>query len=662
MAKLKIDLKNLIPVAIAVLSAAVAMAAVTYVRFVHQADQFVRDYEVAWLASNEPQSADITIVTISEQTLKQFPYREPVDRKFLSDLLKKLADWKPRAIAVDVLFDQPTDPVKDDELRSTIANLSVPMVVSYVGNLDIVERGSGQDYLNAFVPPEDRVRADIGVDPFDGTARWAVPGYTEPNGAYVPGFSQGLLKKLGIDTPAEQTAIAWRGYPEKKTNLLPFRQITSDSVLNLKPAVAEKVLRPTIAGKIVLIGGDFTLTDRYRTPFATRYDGNEGKLPGIVIHAHTLDGLMSGRRPPGLGTAIDFSTAVFLALLGAVLGVTKIPLPWRIVLGTVIAGVWWLGGAALFHYTGVMLTLVTPTIAMGASMWSTEAVMGHEARQQKEFIQGVFSRYVSPKVVGELMRDPAKLTLEGERRAATFLFTDVAGFTTMSEAVTGAQLAEILNQYLDGMVQVIQRHDGLVDKFIGDAVFAMFNVPLDQPDHYERAVRCALDLDRYAEKFRAEQNAAGVPFGVTRIGVHSGQATVGNFGSHDKMEYTALGDAVNTASRLEGLNKYFGTRTCVSEVTHAECKGIPFRPMGLVIVKGKTQALGVFEPLSEERAASDYIKRYLHAYEHLEQGADDTLALFEELFAENPYDGCVEIHLERLRAGTRSPEIAMTEK
>jgi adenylate cyclase len=432
--------------------------------------------------------------------------------------------------------------------------------------------------------------------------------------------------------------------------------------VNFKPAVAEKFLKPKIAGKIVLIGADFSLTDRHRTPFATIYAGNQGILPGIVIHAHTLDGLMSGRRPPGLGMVVDFCTVVFLAALGAALGIATISLPVRIVLGIVIAAVWWVGGGALFHYTGVMLTLVTPTISMAASMWATEAVTGHEARQQKEFIQGVFSRYVSPKVVGELIRDPAKLSLEGERRAATFLFTDVAGFTTMSEAVTGSELARILNLYLDGMVRVIQHHDGMVDKFIGDAVFAIFNVPLDQPDHWERAVRCALDLDRFAEKFRAEQNAAGVPFGVTRIGVHSGMATVGNFGSHDKMEYTALGDAVNTASRLEGLNKYFGTRTCVSEVTHAECKGIPFRPMGLVIVKGKTQALGVFEPLSEERAASDYIKRYLSAYEHLEAGAEDTLALFEQLYAENPYDGCVEIHLERLRQGTLSPEIAMTEK
>ena len=376
MAKLQFDFKKLIPVAVAVLSATVAMAAVTYISFVHQADQFVRDLETAWLSRPEPQSTDITIVTISEQTLKLFPYREPVDRKFLADLLNKLAELKPRVIALDVLFDQPTDPVKDDELRSTIANLTVPLVVSYVDDLEIVERDQGQKYLDAFVPPGDRVLADIGTDPFDCTARWAEAGRTEPDGTYMPGFARGLLQKIGIDTPAEKSTIAWRGRPDRDHE--PFGQIAADSVVNFKPAVAEKFLKPKVAGKIVLIGADFSLTDRHRTPFATVYAGNQGILPGIVIHAHALDGLMTDRRPPGLGTVVDFCTAVFLAALGAALGIAPISLPVRIVLGVVIAAVWWVGGGALFHYTGVMLTLVTPTISMAASMWGTEAVTGHE--------------------------------------------------------------------------------------------------------------------------------------------------------------------------------------------------------------------------------------------------------------------------------------------
>jgi class 3 adenylate cyclase len=653
-AKLQVDFKKLIPVAIAVLSAAVAMAAATYISFIQQADQFVRDVELSELRPPEPQSTDIAIIAINEDTLKQFAYRSPVNRQFLADLLRKLEKPKPRVIGLDVLCDQASEPVGDAALKDAVATLTVPLVVSYVADQEIVDEAQ-RKFLNDCVPTGNRVMANIATDKFDRTARWIYPGETLADGSYVPGFARGILQKIGIETPAEQAQIAWRGVPP---GLEPFPEIGAHEVAKLPDPLAARLFED----KIVLIGADLSLTDRHRTPFASTRPGNEGVLAGIVIHAHSLDGLLTGRRPPGLGKVVDFCTAVFLAALGATLGIAQIPLSWRIVLGLVIAGVWWVGGGALFHYTGVMLTLVTPTISMAASMWATEAVMGHEARQQKEFIQGVFSRYVSPKVVGELIRDPAKLTLEGERRAASFLFTDVAGFTTMSEAVTGTKLAEILNLYLDGMVRVIHQYDGLVDKFIGDAVFAIFNAPLDQPDHYERAVRCALELDRYTEKFRAEQNAAGVPFGVTRIGVHSGMATVGNFGSQDKMEYTALGDAVNTASRLEGLNKYFGTRMCVSEVTHDECNGIPFRPMGQVIVKGKTQALGVFEPLSEERAQSDYIKRYLQAYEHLEAGNEDTLALFEQLYAENPYDGCVEIHLERLRAGTLSPEIAMTEK
>jgi class 3 adenylate cyclase len=653
-ARPKFDFKKLIPVAVAVLSAVAATVAVSYVSFITQADRFVRDVEVSEFRPPEPQSTDITIVAITEDTLKQFPYRSPVNRQFLADLLHKLEKSKPRAIGLDVLCDQATEPDGDAALEDAIAHISVPLVVSYVSDQEIVDEAQ-RKFLNDCVPPANRVMANIATDKFDRTARWIYPGETLADGSYVPGFARGILEKIGIETPAEQTEIAWRGMAPGKES---FPEVGAHAALKLPDALASRLFKD----KIILVGADLSLTDRHRTPFASTRAGNEGVLAGIVIHAHSTDGLLTGRRPPGLGKVVDFFAAVFLAALGAVLGIGKIPLQWRVVAGTAIAAVWWAGGFALFHYTGVLLALVTPTISMAASMWGSEAVMGHEARQQKEFIQGVFSRYVSPKVVGELIRDPAKLTLEGERRAATFLFTDVAGFTTMSEAVTGTQLAEVLNLYLDGMVRVIQQHDGLVDKFIGDAVFAMFNVPLDQPDHYERAVRCALELDRYAEKFRAEQNAAGVPFGVTRIGVHSGMATVGNFGSQDKMEYTALGDAVNTASRLEGLNKYFGTRTCVSEVTHAECKGIPFRPMGMVIVKGKTQALGVFEPLTEEHAQSDYIKRYLHAYQQLEAGAEDTLALFEQLYAENPYDGCVEIHLERLRQGTRSPEIAMTEK
>ena len=643
------DLKgSVLPVAVALVAATVTTIAVDNVRFLQSAERFVRDVELSWLEPPQPQSSDIVIVSITDQTLARFPYRSPVDREFLAGLLRRIAAAKPRIIALDVLFDQPTEPAKDAELKQTIENLAVPLVISYD---DIAEDVDPQQkaFLDSFVPPGDRVAADIGVDPFDDTARWLVPGVRQADGSTMPGFARGVLAKIGIETEPEQMDIAWRGRDD--ANHEPFREYPAQAV-------------PTkfLAGKIVLIGADLSLTDRHRTPFSALYAGNRGILPGIIIHAHTVDQLLTGRRPPGIGPFGDFLMAVALAALGAALGITKMEIHWRTALGLVLAASWWGAGGALYHYFGVMVALVTPSFSLAAAMWGTEALTGHEARRQKEFIHSVFSRYVSPKVVNELMRDPAKLSLGGERRIVSLLFTDVASFTTMSEAIDSHDLVTILNQYFDGVCEVIRQHDGTFAKFIGDAVFAFFNAPTEQPDHAERAVRCALDIDRFAEKFRAEQNAKGVPFGVTRIGLHTGYAMIGNFGAETNVDYTALGDSVNTAARLEGLNKFFGTHVCVSDAARQASENVPFRPLGLVIVKGKTTALGVHEPLSEERDRTEYMARYREAYRHLQEGAEDADELFEALAVENPYDGVVQAHLDRLRAGTRSVEIAMTEK
>ncbi|MGE5202290.1 MAG: CHASE2 domain-containing protein, partial [Acidobacteriota bacterium] len=198
MAKSKVDLKSvLIPVAIAVVSVGFVSFAVDSIRFLKQAERFVRDWEVTVLAPSEPQSQAIKIVSITEETLKGFPYREPVDRKFLADILRKLEAVKPRAIGLDVLLDQPTEPEKDDELRRTIASLSVPIGVSYVSDWEIVDKKQ-KEFLDAFVPPPDRMLADIGTDAFDGTARFIVPEKRLPDGTVVPGFSRAILAKIGV--------------------------------------------------------------------------------------------------------------------------------------------------------------------------------------------------------------------------------------------------------------------------------------------------------------------------------------------------------------------------------------------------------------------------------------------------------------------------------
>jgi adenylate cyclase len=309
-----------------------------------------------------------------------------------------------------------------------------------------------------------------------------------------------------------------------------------------------------------------------------------------------------------------------------------------------------------------MIGLVAPTLALAASHWAMEALSGHEARRQREFIKGAFSCYVSPKVVEALIHDPSKMSLDGERREMTYLFTDLADFTTMSEMLDSKALAHTLNGYLDGVSTVVLKYDGTIGKFEGDAVFVIFNAPVDQPDHADRTVHCALEIDRYAEAYRVEQNAKGIPFGKTRIGIHTGSAVVGNFGSSTRFDYSANGDAVNTAARLEGVNKKFGTRICVSEATRMHCQGIRFRPLGSVVVKGKTTGIAVWEPLHEPAGDEAYLARFDAAYEKLACGAPEALDLFAALHREAPDDKCVSLHLDRLSHGETGAEIVLTEK
>jgi class 3 adenylate cyclase len=646
MGKLTRRLRELLPLlGVAVLSALVAIGATHGVRFLEQAEQFVGDLRIATLIPPAPQDPDIVVAAINEDTLKLFPYRAPVDRQFLSNLLKAIDQREPRAIALDVLFDQATEPDKDAALKDTIAHLKAPIVISYTNNPEIVD-DKQRAFLDGFVPPGDRVAAELAEDSLD-IARWIRPGMTEHDGSYLVGLARGILAKLGIDTPPDQPEIVWRGRPDAATT--PFK-IFPSQLVPILPA-------SWIKGKIVLIGGVESLIDRHRTPFSAFYSGHGGELPGIVIHAHSIWQLLNHVPARNPGEWSEVALVLTMTLLGATLGAFHLALPVRIAAGFLAFAALWAFGLGLFRLTGVSVVLISPSIALGVSQWSADMVMGRQLRRQREFIQSAFSRYVSPKVVEKLVADPEKLSLEGEAHEMSFLFTDLEGFTTLSERVDSRVLAQMLNAYLDGVCAVILSLDGMVDKFIGDAVFAIFNPFADQPNHAERAVRCALAIDGFSEKFRAEQREAGIALGVTRIGVHSGRAVIGNFGSHSRMQYTALGDTVNTASRLEGVNKYFGTRICVSEATRAQVPDIPFRPINVIVPKGKAEPLGIYEPLNEERAHSPFMMKYAEAYEFAEQQDPRALQLFEELRAEAPQDKCVEIHVERLNESAYGPMV-----
>lgn len=636
---------------ILLLAGLVPVALVRAAPFLQGIENWVADYRVATNTPAQPQQPDIVIAAITEDTLARFPYRSPVDRAFLADLLRVLEAKGAKAVLLDVLLDQPTEPAKDEALAAAIRALKIPLVVSHGGAAEGLTEAQ-QTYLDGFVPADKRGWANLVKDNLDGTVRWIFPGKPDAAGRWQPGVVAAMAAHLGLSPPREPVPIAWRGRPDAATS--PFRQFPAHAVAVLPPA--------WFKDKIVLVGADLSDRDRHITPFRTAFAGNGGVLPGISIHAHALSQILEGRAPPQQGLGLAVAAGLLTAGLGLLLGMVEIPLWLRTLLGfAVIAALWLLAGPA-YAQANILLPQIGPSLSVLLGLWLTDIWRGRQERDQRRFVQAAFAKYLSPVLLDDLLKDPSKLSIDPKRRDMSYVFTDVAGFTTISEGMDAATLADVMNRYLDGMVRVVFAHGGMVDKFIGDAVFALFGAPRDMEDHAARAAACALDLDRFAQGFLAAERAAGRPFGVTRIGVHSGPASVGNFGSDARFEYTALGDAVNTAARLEGLNKYFGTRVAMSGATAERCPDLARRPIGRVVLKGKTEPIAVYQPLERAEAESAFMVAYCAAYDAMAAGEEGALEAFATLVAERPDDGPSSLHLERLAMGGNRDLVVMSDK
>jgi adenylate cyclase len=269
------------------------------------------------------------------------------------------------------------------------------------------------------------------------------------------------------------------------------------------------------------------------------------------------------------------------------------------------------------------------------------------------------SRYFSPNLAAQLAGGPDAMDLSGQRREIAALFSDIAGFTTLVETIEPDALGPLLNEYLTGMTNLVFAHDGTVTKIIGDALHVLFGAPGDQPDHADRAVACALALDGYAQSFRERWCSKGIPVGVTRIGAHAGPAIVGNFGSGLFFDYTAYGDTINVAARLEAANKQLGTRICVSETLAAKTAEFRGRPVGDLILRGKGKALRALEPLSVEQYETPATRSYIQAYVKLETGDAGAMAALAAHVGKHADDTLASFHLRRLLNGASGTRIAM---
>jgi len=550
---------------------------------------------------HEPQDPRVVIVAITEDTLTQFPYRSPVDRAFLANLLRVLQDRGAKVIGLDVLFDQPTEPEKDAELKATIAGLKVPLLVSYTANPDIVD-AEQLDYLNAFVPARVRARAEIGTDPVDGVTRWIDFGQIQADGRFMPGLAAAIAGHAGAVVPTRPTArehIIWHGRPDGDT-----------PAFKMYPAHAVPVLPAAwFKDKVVLIGEMVTLTDRHPTPFDSV--GNRDEMPGIEIHANAVSQLIEGRRSWHLGWPGETALVLALTMLGAGFGMVNRRLVKHVTLGLATLVLLWVGGFGLFHFTALTIPLVEPSAGLLLAMWAADAITGREARRQREFIQSAFSLYLSPHYVRQLASNPRLLKLGGEMREMTLLFCDIRGFTTLSESMNAHDLTRFLNRFLTPMTEAVQATGGTIDKYMGDAIMAFWNAPLDDPAHAERACRAALamraELVRLNQEWREESTVTGQPFHEVKIGIglNTGECCVGNLGADQKFNYSVIGDDVNLCSRLEGQTKAYGVDIVIGEKTAAEAPAFARLELDLIRVKGKTRPAHIYALVGDERMAEN---------------------------------------------------------
>lgn len=289
-----------------------------------------------------------------------------------------------------------------------------------------------------------------------------------------------------------------------------------------------------------------------------------------------------------------------------------------------------------------------------------EALRELRRRQaEAERAHASLSRYFSPNLAERLASDADAVNLAGQRRQIATLFTDISGFTGLVETLEPDVLGPLLCDYLTGMTDIVFACDGTVAKIVGDALHVLFGAPGEQPDHATRAVNCSLRLDEYAQSFRERWNKQGISLGVTRIGVHAGLAIVGNFGGSRFFDYTAYGDTINVAARMEAANKQLGTRICASAILAEKAKDFKGRPVGDLMLRGRTEALRAFEPLTADEYSDPSTKSYLEAFAKLESNDPSTIPAFAAHVGTWANDRLASFHLKRLLNGASGTRIAM---
>ncbi|MDH4227713.1 MAG: adenylate/guanylate cyclase domain-containing protein [Deltaproteobacteria bacterium] len=405
--------------------------------------------------------------------------------------------------------------------------------------------------------------------------------------------------------------------------------------------VMNKRLPPgTFKDKVVFIGiTEIGIYDIRVTPM-------DPVFPGVEMHATVVGNVMEGNFivKDAVTAFFTFLGILFLPLILAFVisrtHRTYVTLAAFAVLFLVSSVVAYM----LFAKAGMMVSLFYPLVSLSLAYVSMEAYRNLVVEGKSKFYKKAFSTYVPPQLVSEIIKNPEKLKLGGEKKIISVLFSDIRGFTTMSESLEPQRLVALLNSYLTPMTEIVFKEQGTLDKYIGDAIMAIFNAPVDVVDHPRRACTTAVTMIRALPKLNEGWKTAGFPPVDIGIGINTGEAVVGNMGADLRFDYTAIGDTVNLASRLEGMTKQYGVKIIVNESTYSACKeDFVFRLIDLVRVKGKNEPAAVYELMGLTTEMEKYAAlstAFRDAYVDYRKGKFKTAkAAFEAILAKYPSDG-----------------------
>ncbi len=441
------------------------------------------------------------------------------------------------------------------------------------------------------------------------------------------------LKIGDLSVPTDEQGrimINYRGDSDRKT----FLHISITDILN------GKNLKDIFRDKIVLVGATAVgIYDLRVTPFSENY-------PGVEIHANLIDSILAKDflYKPEYIAVFDILAII---LMGLFLGFT---LPKTGALAGAVSSislvvVYVLFCQYLFSTMGWVLNLVYPLCVVVLLYVALTAYKYLIEENQKRFIKNAFSTYLAPTVVKELMDSPEKLNLGGEQREITAFFSDVQGFTSISEKLSPQELVELLNEFLTEMTDVILKYEGTVDKFEGDAIIAFFGAPNHMENHAEKACMASIDMQASMVRLREKWRASGKPELKMRIGLYTGPAVVGNMGSKNRMDYTMMGDTVNTAARLEGVNKIYGIYLLAGETT---CKSIEnkikIREIDSIHVVGKTEPVSIYQLVDYQENIDDRVQNTIDnyvkgLYAYRKQEWDKAINFFKASLEISPDDG-----------------------